>query len=66
MGEDIKEHQIVLMFSAGDFEQSMGRKPKSQEELAEWAHLAKKCMLNGYIDWDTLFQCTRQAMGDEP
>jgi len=66
MEKDIKEHEIVLTFCAGDFEQSMSRKPKSQEEFDEWAGLAEKGLLNGHIDWDILYECTKDAMGDDP
>ena len=66
MVDEIKEREIVLKFCAGDFEQSMGRKPKSQEEFDEWAILAEKGLLNGHIDWDILYECTKDAMGGEP
>jgi hypothetical protein len=64
MGKKIEEHEIVLTLSAGDFEQSMGRLPKSQEEFNEWAHLAEKGLLNGHIDWDIIYGCTAEAMSD--
>ena len=66
MKEEIKEHKIVLTLSAGDFEQSMGRKPKSQDEFDDWAYLAEKGLLNGHIDWDIIYECTRDAVGEEP
>ena len=66
MAQEIKEHRIVLTLCVGDFEQSMGRKPKSQEEFDQWAHLAEKGLLNGHIDWDIIYECTKDAMGEEP
>ena len=64
MRSEIKEYQIVLTFCVGDFGQSMGREPKGQEEFDEWAYLAEKGLLNGHIDWDTLYECTKDAMGE--
>ena len=66
MVDEIKERETVLTFCAEDFEQSMGRKPKGQEEFDEWAILAEKGLLNGHIDWDILYECTKDAMGGEP
>jgi hypothetical protein len=48
--------------SEGDFELSMGRKPKNQREFDEWACLLEKGLCNGHIDWDILYECTRDAM----
>jgi len=62
MCERIKEHQITLTLCAEEFELSMGRKPKDQEEFDEWARLAEKGLLNGHIDWDILYECTCDAM----
>ena len=62
MGEAIKEYQMTLVFCPDEFEMSMGRKPKNQEEFDEWAQLAEKGLLNGHIDWDILYECTCDAM----
>ena len=62
MGYKIKEYQITLTFCPEEFELSMGRKPKNQEEFDEWARLAEKGLLNGHIDWDILYECTCDAM----
>ena len=62
--EVIKDHEIVIPLCAGDFERSMGRKPKSQEEFDDWAVLAEKGLLNGHIDWDIIYECASDAMGD--
>lgn len=62
----IKDHQIMMELCEGDFEQSMHRKPRDQEEFDEWACLAEKGLLNGHIDWDIIYECTREAMpGDQ-
>jgi hypothetical protein len=66
----IKDHRIVIELCEGDFETSMGRKPRDQEEFDDWAHLAEKGVMNGHIDWDIIHECTREAMqmqhrGDE-
>ena len=62
MTQEIKDYEIRLTLCAGDFEQSMGRKPKNQEEFDEWARLAEKGLLNGHIDWDILYECACDAM----
>lgn len=60
----IADHDIVLTLCEADFEQSMGRHPRNQAEFSEWAHLLEKGLCNGHIDWDILYRCTQQAMGD--
>ena len=62
MARNIKEHKISLVLCSGDFEMSMGRKPRDQEEFDEWARLTEKGLLNGHIDWDILYECTADAM----
>jgi len=62
----IKDHQIVMELSEGDFESSMGRRPRNQKEFDDWAALAEKGLLNGHIDWDIIYDCARDAMaGDD-
>ena len=58
----IKDHRIVIGLCEGDFETSMGRKPRDQEEFDDWAHLAGKGLMNGHIDWDIIYVCTCDAM----
>ena len=58
----MKEYKVVLAICPEEFELSMGRKPKSQQEFDEWARLAEKGLLNGHIDWDILYECTCDAM----
>jgi hypothetical protein len=58
----IKDHRIVIELCEGDFETSMGRKPRDQEEFDDWAHLAEKGLMNGHIDWDIIYECTCDAM----
>ena len=62
MDEQIKEYRIVIEFSAEEFERSMGRKPKDQDEFDEWARFVEKGLLNGHIDWDMLYDCACEAM----
>ena len=62
----IKDHRIVIELSEGDFEGSMARKPRDQEEFDDWAALAEKGLLNGHIDWDIVYECACDAMaGDD-
>ena len=58
----IKDWRIVIELCEGDFERSMGRKPRDQDEFDEWARLAEKGLLNGHIDWDILYECSCDAM----
>ena len=58
----IKDCRIVIKLCEGDFEMSMGRKPRDQCEFDEWARLAEKGLMNGHIDWDIIHRCTRAAM----
>jgi hypothetical protein len=60
--EKNNDHKITITLCDGDFEQSMGRKPKDQEEFDKWAELAEKGLMNGHIDWDIIYQCTKDAM----
>ncbi len=59
---EIKEHNIVITVSLGDFEQYMKRKPKDQAEFDEWAGYVEKGLMNGHIDWQILFECACDAM----
>lgn len=63
--QKIKERDVVITFCPEEFEMSMGRKPRNQEEFDEWARLAEKGLLNGHIDWDILYECTADAMPKE-
>jgi hypothetical protein len=58
----IKDYKIVIELSEEEFELSMGRNPRDQDEFDEWARLAEKGLLNGHIDWDILYECTCDAM----
>ena len=58
----IKDYRIVIELSEEEFEMSMGRKPRDQEEFDDWARFAEKGLLNGHIDWDILYECTCDAM----
>jgi len=58
----IKAYQIVIELSENEFQRSMGREPRNQDEFDRWAQLAEKGLLNGHIDWDILYECTCDAM----
>ena len=58
----IKDWRIAIELCEGDFERSMGRKPRDQDEFDEWARVAEKGLLNGHIDWDILYECSCDAM----
>jgi len=59
---EIEEHEICITLSEGDFIESMGRVPENQGEFNKWAELAEKALLNGHIDWNIIYECTRDAM----
>jgi len=59
---DIKDYTITIILTHEDFRQSMGRRAKDQEEFDEWARMAEKGLLNGHIDWDIIYDCTRDAV----
>jgi hypothetical protein len=59
---EIEDYKINIVLSDDDFEQSMGRRPKDQQEFDKWAMLAEKGLLNGHIDWDIIYECTKDAM----
>ncbi len=59
----VRDHRIVISLSAADFEQSMGRKPRDEDDFEKWALLMKKVLLNGHVGWDILYECTRDAIG---
>ena len=61
-----REHTITLTLCEGDFEMSMRRRPRDDEEFDEWAYLCEKGLLNGHIDWDILYACARDAMRTYP
>jgi hypothetical protein len=66
--QGIKEYKVTLSLLPGEFELSMGRNPRDQDEFDAWARLAEKGLLNGHIDWDILYECACDAMldyGDE-
>jgi hypothetical protein len=58
----VDDYRISIVLCEGDFERSMGRKTKGQEEFNEWAALAEKGILNGHVDWDIICECTKDAM----
>jgi len=58
----IEDYRIVIELCEEEFELSMGRKPRDQNEFDEWARLAEKGLLNGHIDWDILYECACDAM----
>ena len=60
----LDDYKITITLCEGDFERSMGRRPKDQEEFNCWARLAEKGLLNGHIDWDIIYECTKDAMPD--
>jgi hypothetical protein len=60
--KDIYDYRIIIILTKGDFELSMGRKPKSQEEFDRWAELAEKGLLNGHIDWSIIYACAKDFM----
>ena len=58
----IRDYQVVLSFSREDFERSMNRRPKHQEEFDRWAFFMEKGLFEGNIDWGNIHACTREAM----
>ena len=65
----IRDYRIVLWLLPGEFELSTGRSPEDQAEFDAWAARVEDSLLNGYVDWDTLYRCAFDAIengGDEP
>lgn len=60
----IKPCKVVIEWCEEEFELSMSRKPRNQEEFDDWARLMEKGLLNGHVDWDILYECTCGAMQD--
>ena len=60
----MKEHQIRFTLSEDDFESSMGRTPSSQDEFDEWARGLERELGGRLIDWDIVYECARDAMGE--
>ena len=58
----IRDWRIMIELCEGDFERSIGRRPRDQDEFDDWARLAEKGLLNGHIDWDILYECSCGAM----
>jgi hypothetical protein len=58
----IKDYRIVIELCEEQFEMSMGREPRDQDEFNDWARLMEKGLLNGHIDWDILHDCACEAM----
>jgi hypothetical protein len=58
----IEDYKIVITLAEGDFEMSMVRNPRDQKEFNDWAMLAEKGLLKGHIDWEIIYECTRDAM----
>jgi hypothetical protein len=58
----IKDYKVMLSFLPGEFELSMGRSPRDQDEFDAWAILVEKGLLNGHVDWDILYECACDAM----
>ncbi len=57
------EHKIEFVIGEGDFEGVFGRKPKDDNEFEEFCYYCEKGLRNGHIDWDIVFQCSKDAMG---
>ena len=53
--------KIIFEIGEGDFEASMGRKPKNHDELDKFVDLIRKGM-DAQLDWPILYQCTKDAM----
>ena len=60
--QTIKDYKVILSFLPGEFELSMDRSPRDQDEFDAWARLAEKGLLNGHVDWDILYECACDAM----
>ena len=65
----IGDYRIILWLLPGEFELSMGRSPRDQVEFDAWAGHVEDGLLNGYVDWETLYKCAYDALengGEEP
>jgi hypothetical protein len=65
----LRDYQIVLRLLPGAFELSTGRSPHDQAEFDAWAAQVEDGLLNGQIDWNTLYRCafeTVENTDDDP
>ncbi len=58
----ITDYRVIIELCEEEFELSMGRKPRDQDEFDDRARLAERGLMNGHIDWDILYECTCDAM----
>jgi len=58
----IEGYEICITLLEGDFIESMKRIPKGQAEFNQWAEHAEKGLMSGHIDWNIIYECTREAM----
>lgn len=61
----IKNYRIVIEPSEVEFERSIGRKPRDQEELDSLEAPVEKGLRNGHIDWDLIYECVREVMSGD-
>ena len=60
----IKNRNVLLSLSEGEFERSMGREPKDQNEFDAWAEKAED-LLCDLIDWNVICDCAHDAFQNE-
>jgi len=58
----IKDWRIRIELCEGDFERSMGRRPRIRVNSMSGRAWLRKGLLNGHIDWDILYECSCDAM----
>jgi len=58
------EYKIEFAIAVEDFELIFCRKPKSKSEFREFCILCEKGLTSGHIDWDIVFSCAKDSMGD--
>jgi hypothetical protein len=58
------EYKIEFAIAVEDFEHVFCRKPKSENEFEEFCRLSEKGLTGGHIDWDIVFSCIKDVMGD--
>ena len=58
----IRDYRVTFSFLPTEFETFMGRSPQDQREFDAWACLVEEGLIDGSVDWKTLFQCACDSM----
>jgi len=59
---DIKDYTITIILAMRTFRHRWAGRPRIRRNSMTGRTSPKKGLLNGQIDWDILYDCTREAM----